>query len=148
MCVPDQQRTLNNLPIELRCRNLVTEHRLHEHANRCQRCKKVYATCVFQLRFHFAYHPWWLGMCVDRVLGNCGTSNKTSLATRDQGKGGKLVGERIVDCGSVIWSDLSTPLSTNFGDIPPPPPPPKKSAKITHYFFLGGGGGEGRGKLS
>ena len=53
--MPNQQRTPNKLPTELRCRNFVNKHRLS-----LQMC--TYALCIYiQLSFHFAYHRWWLG---------------------------------------------------------------------------------------
>ncbi len=59
--VPNQQRTLNKLPPELRRRNFVKKHRLNI-ANRrpnVQNCvRNVY---LFRLSFHFACHRWWLG---------------------------------------------------------------------------------------
>ncbi len=58
---PNQQRTLNKLPTELRCRNFVVKHRLSMQIGG-QACKRrvrnVYAC---QPSFHFAYHRWWLG---------------------------------------------------------------------------------------
>ena len=58
--IPNQQRTLNKLPTELRSRNFVDKHRLGI-TNQPQTCKNLYAKYIFQLSFHFAYHRWWLG---------------------------------------------------------------------------------------
>ena len=43
---PNQQRTLDRLPTELRCRNFVTKRRLM-HTSRCQKCKNMYAMCIY-----------------------------------------------------------------------------------------------------
>ena len=43
---PNQQRTLNKLPPELRRRNFADKHRLSV-ASRCQTCRNVYATCTY-----------------------------------------------------------------------------------------------------
>ena len=67
MEVPNQQRTLNELPTELRYRNFVTKH-----TNRRQTCKKFVCNVhVLQLNFHFACHRWWLG-------SSCTTKRKTA----------------------------------------------------------------------
>ena len=60
--LPNQQRTLDKLPTELRCRNFVSKHPT-EYTNQRQTCKNVHAMCtyIFQLSFHFAFHRWWLG---------------------------------------------------------------------------------------
>ncbi len=43
---PNQQRILNRLPPELRCRNSVNEHRLSIQSRR-QACKYVHAMCTY-----------------------------------------------------------------------------------------------------
>ncbi len=60
--LPNQQRTLNKLPTELRCRNFVTKHRL-EHTNRYQNVQRLVCNVyMFRLSFHFAFHRWRLGV--------------------------------------------------------------------------------------
>ena len=61
-CMPDQQRTLNKLPTDLRCRNFVGKHRLSTQ-NRCWTCKKKRArnVYVFRLSFHFCMPPLVVG---------------------------------------------------------------------------------------
>ena len=56
---PNQQRTLNKLPTELRRRSFVAKHQLSMQigTKRAKMCN-VY---MFRLSFHFAYHRWWLG---------------------------------------------------------------------------------------
>ncbi len=44
---PNQQRTLNKLPTELRCIKFVNKHRLSMRINWHQTCKDVYATCTY-----------------------------------------------------------------------------------------------------
>ncbi len=61
ICKPNQQCTLNKLPTELQCRNIVNEHRpsiqiCAKHAKTCTQC--VY---IFRLSLYFAFHYWWLG---------------------------------------------------------------------------------------
>ncbi len=61
--VPNQQRTLNELPTELRCQKFVNKHRLSSKKIGAK-CVKTCMQCVytvFQLSLHFAYHRWWLG---------------------------------------------------------------------------------------
>ena len=53
--LPNQQRTLNKLPTEVRCRSTDWAYKS------VQRCKNVHATFTCQLRFHFACRRWWLG---------------------------------------------------------------------------------------
>ncbi len=61
LCLPNQERTLNKLSTELRCRNFVAEHRLSMQVG-AQTCKNVACDVyVFQLSFRFACHRWWLG---------------------------------------------------------------------------------------
>ena len=55
--VPNQQRTLNKLPPELRCRNFVTKHRLSMQIG----TKGVWNVYMF----HFACHRWWLGRGIE-----------------------------------------------------------------------------------
>ena len=58
--LPNQQRTLNKLLTELRCRNFVTKHRA-EHTNRRERCKKTCMQCV--------HIPTELAPCIATVGG-------------------------------------------------------------------------------
>ncbi len=69
---PDQQRTLNKLPTQIRCRNSATEHRLG-HTNQSQTCRNVCAMCTSSNRVSiFACRSWWLGLlfcvCVFRSI--------------------------------------------------------------------------------
>ena len=58
---PNQQRTLNKLPTDLRCRNCVNKAST-QHTNLRQTCKnRVCNVYIFQLSFRFAYYGWWLG---------------------------------------------------------------------------------------
>ncbi len=58
---PNQQRTLNKLPTELRCRNF-DKYAPTELTNRVPDLqKRVGNVYIFQLSFHFACHRWWLG---------------------------------------------------------------------------------------
>ncbi len=63
--LPNQQRTLNKLPTELRCRNFANNHRLG--AQICAKRAKTCVQSVYVLRtsFHFACHRRWLGGFVD-----------------------------------------------------------------------------------
>ncbi len=67
---PNQQRTLNKLPTELRCRIFFTKHRLSMQigAKRAKTCRQQVLYTTFQLSFHFAYHRWWLGNLVAHIL--------------------------------------------------------------------------------
>ncbi len=58
---PNQRRTLNKLPTELRRRNFAYQVPT-EHTNWCQTCKNLQATCmhIFQLSSPIL-HRWWLG---------------------------------------------------------------------------------------
>ena len=59
--LPNQQRTLNKLPTELRRENFVTKCRLSKQIG-TKMCKKVCATCTCSDRASFfACHRWWLG---------------------------------------------------------------------------------------
>ncbi len=66
LLLPNQQRTLNKLPSELRCRNFVNKHRLNIQIA-AKRQKRVCNVYVFQLSFHSAYHHWWLGAAAGAV---------------------------------------------------------------------------------
>ncbi len=57
---PNQQRTLNKLPTELRCRNFLisTDWECKLMPNVQKHVRNVY---IFQLSFHFTCHRWWLG---------------------------------------------------------------------------------------
>ncbi len=70
--IPDQRRTLNGLPPELRCRNFVDKHRPSMRIGR-QTCRNVYHNvCVFRLSFHFAFHPLVVGLtCCTADLPTC-----------------------------------------------------------------------------
>ncbi len=59
--LPDQQRNLNKLPTELRCRNFVNKHRLIIQIGAKRATTGVCNVYVFRLSFHFACHHWWLG---------------------------------------------------------------------------------------
>ncbi len=61
-CTPNQQRTVDRLPPEFRCRNFVNEHRPSMQVGR-QSVRRT-RTCnvhAFRLSFHFACHRWRLG---------------------------------------------------------------------------------------
>ncbi len=76
---PNQQRTLNNLPNELRCRNFVTKHQLSILQIGTKRAKTC--TCnvyIFQLSFHFGCHRWWLGSVVASYRCTSGPGRRAS----------------------------------------------------------------------
>ncbi len=63
--LPNQRRTRNQLPTELRCRNFVDKRRLSiQVMQNVQKCK-VYNSKWASI---FAYHRWWLGGRLCRLL--------------------------------------------------------------------------------
>ena len=65
---PNRQRTLNRLPPELRCRNLVTKHRVSTQVAAPNMRKRACDLHVFRLSFHFAHHRCWLGLPLHSLL--------------------------------------------------------------------------------
>ncbi len=75
---PNQQRTLNKLPPELRCGNFVTKRRPSTQLGRQTCAKRVRNLYIFRLSFHLACRRCWLGgryMCTHSKcpLGEIGT---------------------------------------------------------------------------
>ncbi len=83
--LPNQQHTLNKLPPQLQCRNVVkvTKHQLSLQIG--AKSANAHILYIFQLTLHFAYYRWWLGMCiVYRLVYRDTFAVSTRVSTRQE----------------------------------------------------------------
>ncbi len=116
--LPNQQRTLNKLPTELRRRNFVDEHRLSMQ-NWCPNMQKRACTVhVLQLSFHFCIPP----LLVGKKEGKFMTREKRHFSPRPPPKdtvmylGGRdreVVQSHPLKCGN--WDTIKFPHFSYWG---------------------------------